>query len=113
MPHSEKESIPEKDKIVEGINKMYTIHLKIKDIYKHNLEIIQTLTLISEYKRIFNIKITSIQNKLKARKDQKDYHTDNFEHQAIEFYEGLLEKVKALNEEPEAKSNSMFMQSPS
>ncbi len=43
----EKESIPEKDKIVEGINKMYTIHLKIKDLYKNNLEISQTLTLIS------------------------------------------------------------------
>lgn len=63
---------------MEGINKMYTIHLKIKDIYKHNLEIIQTLTLISEYKRIFSIKITSIQNKLKVRKDAKDYHTDHF-----------------------------------
>jgi len=29
----------EKDKIVEGINKMYTIHLKIKDICKHNIEV--------------------------------------------------------------------------
>jgi hypothetical protein len=62
---------------------MYTIHLKIKDIYKHNLEIIQTLTLISEYKRIFNNKINSIQAKLKIRKDSKDYFSDNFEKQAI------------------------------
>ena len=69
---------------------MYTIHVKIKDLYKHNIEIIQTLSLISEYKRIFPNKINSIQAKLKARKDNKDYFSDNFEAQAIEFYEGFL-----------------------
>jgi hypothetical protein len=83
---AEKESMPEKDKIVEGINKMYTIHLKIKDVYKHNLEIIQTLTLITEYKRIFNNKINSITNKLKMRREASDYFADNFETQALEFY---------------------------
>lgn len=70
--------MPEKDKIVEGINKMYTIHLKIKDVYKHNLEIMQTLTLITEYKRIFNNKINSITNKLKMRREANDYFADNF-----------------------------------
>lgn len=57
---------------------MYTIHLKIKDIYKHNIEILQTLTLISEYKRIFNNKINSITNKLRTRREARDYFSDNF-----------------------------------
>lgn len=57
---------------------MYTIHLKIKDVYKHNLEIMQTLTLITEYKRIFNNKINSITNKLKMRREANDYFADNF-----------------------------------
>ncbi len=62
---------------------MYTIHLKIKDVYKHNFEIINTLTLISEYKRIFNNKINSITNKLKMRREASDFYAENFEAQAI------------------------------
>jgi hypothetical protein len=39
---------------------MYTIHVKIKEIYKQNIEISQTLLLIKDYKTIFNNKIKSI-----------------------------------------------------
>ena len=57
---------------------MYTIHVKIKELYKHNMEIITTLTLIAEYKRNFNHRINSIIGKLKKRKESKDYFADNF-----------------------------------
>lgn len=90
---------------------MYTLHLKIKDIYKHNLEIIQTLTLISEYKRIFTLKIASIRAKQAARTRPADPPARLFEQQAIEFYEGLLNRVSALGEEPEAKSRHEVTQS--
>lgn len=49
---------------MEGINKMYGIHMKIKDTCKHSLDLGQTLELISNYKKIFNSKISSISNKL-------------------------------------------------
>jgi hypothetical protein len=62
---------------------MYTIHVKIKDIYKHNLEISQTLLLIKDYKAIFNSKIRSITEKLRVRKDSKEQYTQDFEAQAI------------------------------
>lgn len=51
-----------------GINKMYSIHVKIKEFYKHDMQTITTLTLISEYKRNFNHRIASIIAKLKKRK---------------------------------------------
>lgn len=91
-----KELILEKEKIVEGINKMYTIHLKIKDLYKHNTDIINALSLITDYKRIFSNKIDSVQAKSGQARQSQDHFADNFEAQAVEFYEGLLEKVKAV-----------------
>jgi len=76
---------------------MYTIHVKIKEIYKHNIEIMQALTLITDYKRIFSTKIHSIQNKIKLRKQAREYLTEDFEQQATEFYEGLLGKINTVN----------------
>jgi hypothetical protein len=47
---------------------MYTIHVKIKDLCKHNGDISQTLELISNYKKIFNARISSITHKLELRR---------------------------------------------
>ena len=57
---------------------MYTIHVKIKDIYKHNMEISQTLLLIKDYKMIFANKIKSITDKIKSRKNYKELYTHDF-----------------------------------
>ena len=89
----DKENKYEKDKIVEGINKMYTIHVKIKEIYKHNIEISQTLLLIKDYKNIFQSKIKSITDKMAQRHHNHDSFVPDFETQAIEFYEGLIDKI--------------------
>ncbi|CAM6001579.1 unnamed protein product [Sphagnum balticum] len=88
----------EKEKIVEGINKMYTVHIKIKEIYKHNLDVIRTLTLVAEYKRIFAHKTASIKAKMRPRRH--DDFMANFEAQAVDFYQALLEKVRGVANEP-------------
>jgi hypothetical protein len=92
-PYSDKETKFEKEKIVEGINKMYTIHVKIKEIYKHNIEIYQTLLLIKDYKTILSSKIKSIAEKINRGRDSKEHFTQDFEAQAVEFYDGLIEKI--------------------
>ena len=88
---------------------MYTIHVKIKELYKHNIEVSQTLLLIKDYKFIFNSKIKSIAEKLQARRSSQPHPTHDFESQAVEFYEGLIDKIQSINEEPEAKSKVVLM----
>ena len=83
---------------------MYTIHVKIKEIYKQNIEISQTLLLIKDCKAIFNNKIKSISEKISLRKNFKHQTTEDFEAQAMEFYDGLIDKIQSINQEPEAKS---------
>jgi hypothetical protein len=53
--------------------------MKIKEIYKHNSEIIQILGKISDYKRLFTNRIASIDLKIKMRKQSKDFFADKFE----------------------------------
>ena len=86
---------------------MYTIHVKIKDICKHNGDIAQTLDLISNYKKIFQARINSINYKMSLWKDTAS--AEHFEAQALDFYEGLIEKIDSINEEPEAKSIFNFI----
>lgn len=102
----------EKDKIVEGINKMYTVHVKVKDIYKHNVDIIHALTLVTDYKRVFHGKINSIRLKMKQRHQLRQHYAANFEAQAIDFYQGMLAQLGDLSEQPEAKSKGVSRQSP-
>jgi hypothetical protein len=101
-----KEAKFEKDKIVEGINKMHSVHGKIRDLFKHNIEVIQTLTHIADCKDPILAKISSIQKKLKQHQQKDLQFADNFEKEALEFYKEMLEKIKMVNEEPEAKSTT-------
>ena len=84
---------------------MYTIHVKIKEIYKHNLEISQTLLLIKDYKMIFSNKIKAINEKIALQHTHNQMHIHDFEAQAVDFYDGLIDKIQNINQDPEAKSN--------
>jgi len=71
----------------------------------------QTLLLIKDYKTIFNNKIRSISEKINLRRNYKHQTTEEFEAQAMEFYDGLIDKIQNINQEPEAKSKRRSIQS--
>ena len=96
----------EKKKIVEGINKLFALHSKIKDLYKNRH--FNELKAISHQKKVITTSMNMISEK-SSNLSTKSHHIDSLEKHMIEFYEGYAETSARIEEnaEPLSINNSL------